>query len=303
MSHHHHHHHRSTGIRLLITLVLNLIIPAAQLIGGLMANSVALISDAIHNFSDSTGVLIAYLALRIGAKGPSKANTFGYRRVEIVAAVVNVALLIGASAVIAFGAVNRLRNPEPVTGWTVAAIASLGIVGNGLSAWLLHRDAHHSLNIRGAFLHMLGDLFFSVVVAINGLVLMVYPWYWLDPLLSLLIVAFIVKNAVAVLRSALAVLMNATPQGLDIETVKAALEGIEGVCGIHYLHAWCIDGNRTALLCHVVVPDQPVSGTAGLTARINRVLLEDFNIGHTTLQFETRPCGSGDLLCENTCNF
>jgi cation diffusion facilitator family transporter len=300
------HHHGpapqdTSGRRLLATLALNLIIPTAQIIGGLLANSVALISDAVHNFSDFTALLISYVAFRIGRRGATVFNTFGYRRAEIMAALINVLLLAAASGVILFHAVQRFLNPQAVDGTLVIILAGVGVVGNGFSAWLLHRDAAHSLNVRGAFLHMVGDLLTSVAVLVNGLLLLFYPWYWLDPLLSVLIVVFILKNGWALLRESTAVLMNATPHDIDLEKVGAFLADFPGVSGVHYLHAWRVSSRSIAFSCHVVVPDQPLSGTERLAGRIRDELLQRFGIDHPVLQFETADCGQGTLLCEISC--
>lgn len=300
------HHHGpvlqdSSGPRLLITLTLNLIIPVAQIIGGLVAGSVALISDAIHNFSDFTALLISYIAFRIGRRGASVFNTFGYRRAEIMAALINVALLVGASGVILNHAIHRFMNPQPVNGVLVMVLAGVGVFGNGLSAWLLHRDAAHSLNVRGAFLHMVGDLLTSVAVLVNGLLLMFYPWYWLDPLLSVLIVAFILKNGWGLLKESTAVLMNATPGHLDLDEVRSFLKKLPGVQDVHYLHAWQISSASTAFSCHVVVADQPVSRTEKIAENIKDELFHTFRIDHPVLQFETSACGNGALLCELAC--
>ena len=289
--------HDSSGPRLLITLVLNLIIPTAQIIGG----SVALISDAVHNFSDFTALLISYIAFRIGRKGATVFNTFGYRRAEIIAAVINVILLIGASGVILYHAIERFLHPQTVNGLIVIILAGVGVVGNGLSAWLLHKDAAHSLNVRGAFLHMVGDLLTSVAVLANGLLLLLYPWYWLDPLLSVLIVVLILKNGWGLLKEATAVLMNATPGHLDLKKVRKYLSDLPGILGVHYLHAWQVSSSSTAFSCHVVVPDQPVSHTEKLAERIKHELLYRFQIDHPVLQFETSACGGGALLCELSC--
>jgi len=301
------HHHGpalkdTSGPRLLATLALNFLIPAAQVIGGVMANSVALISDAIHNFSDFTAVLISYVAYRIGRRGATAANTFGYRRAEIMAALINVMLLTGASAVILYHAADRFFNPQAVSGVVVMILAGVGVVGNGLSAWLLYRDAAHNLNVRGAFMHMMVDLLTSVAVLINGALLMFYPWYWLDPLMSVLIVAFILKNGWGLFRVSTAVLMDATPAHIDLETVRRYLADLPGVLGVHYLHVWQVSSSSTAFSCHVVVPDQPVSRTAYLSERIRRELLHQFHIDHPVLQFETVDCGEGSLLCEMFCN-
>jgi len=305
--HHHHHSHsydpeESTGSRLLITLVLNFIIPVSQIIGGLLANSVALISDAVHNFSDFTAILISYIAFRIGQRGATVFNTFGYRRAEIMAAMINVLLLAGASGVILYHAIHRFANPEIVNGIPVMILAGIGIAGNGFSALLLHRDSAHNLNMRGAFLHMLGDLLTSVVVLINGILLMFYEWYWLDPLLSVLIVIFILKNCWSLLKDSVAVLMNATPSHVPLELVQKFLESVPGITGVHYLHAWQISSSDTAFSCHVVVPDQLISNSSQLRGEIRHELLHRFNINHPVLQFETEECGNGTLLCEMSCN-
>ncbi|PIP36977.1 MAG: hypothetical protein COX20_02910 [Desulfobacterales bacterium CG23_combo_of_CG06-09_8_20_14_all_52_9] len=292
----------SEGKRLLATLVLNFFIPVAQVIGGMLANSMALISDAVHNFSDFTAVLISYIAFRIGRKGATISNTFGYRRAEILAALINVFLLTGASGIILYHAFHRFLNPQTVNGLTVIILAGVGVIGNGLSALLLHRDAAHSLNVRGAFLHMLGDLFTSVAVLINGILLLFYPWYWLDPLLSIFIAVFILKNGWGLFKESTLVLMNGTPVHLRLEQVRNFLSDFPGVLGVHYLHAWQISSMSTAFSCHVVVPDQPVSDTEALAGRIRNELLHRFQIDHPVLQFETENCGKGTLLCEMACN-
>lgn len=302
---HGHHHHvnpeETSGPRLLLTLGLNFIIPVAQIIGGLYANSVALISDATHNFSDFLAILISYIAFRIGRRGASPQFTFGYRRAEIMAALINVVLLVGASIFIVAEAVHRFHHPEAVAGRIVIALAAVGIAGNGFSAWLLHRDSKHNLNVRGAFLHMMGDLLTSVAVLISGIILFFRPWYWLDPLLSVLIVAFILKNCWQILRESGALLMEAAPKGLDLEAVKHYLEALPEVLGVHYLHAWNLSSSSVAFSCHVLVPDQTVSHTQVLAKKIRHELLHRFRVDHPLLQFETTECGSGGMLCEMSC--
>jgi len=280
-----------------MTLALNLLIPVVQVIGGIQAHSMALISDAAHNFSDFTAVLIAYIANRIGRKGASVYNTFGYRRAEILAALINVGLLAGAAVFIVYEAIQRLHHPESVAGRLVVLVAGIGVLGNGLSAWLLHRDAGHNLNVRGAFLHMLGDLLTSVVVLLSGVVLIYKPWYWMDPVLSMLIAIFIARNCWTILKEATCILMNGTPNGLDINRIKSFLEQIPGISGVHYLHAWNVCSSSVAFSCHVVVPDQSLSKIDALSNRIRRQLSQHFGIDHPILQFEATPCGEPSLLC------
>jgi len=297
-----HHHHvdveDTSGARLLITLVLNLVIPVAQVIGGVYAHSMALLSDAAHNFSDFAAILIAYFAHLVGKKGASVHNTFGYRRVEVMAAVINVVILLGASCFIVYEAVERFQHPQSVLGKIVIWLACVGIVGNGFSAILLHRGSGHNLNVRGAFLHMMGDFLTSVAVLVSGIVLLFRPWYWLDPLLSLVIVVFILKNCWSILKEATGILMNATPRGMDIQEIRDYLESMPGVCGVHYLHAWNVSSASIAFSCHIQVEDQLVSDTEALAQTIRRELHERFDIDHPILQFETVQCGNGGVLCE-----
>jgi cobalt-zinc-cadmium efflux system protein len=296
-----HHHHRDTsGRNLLITLVLNLIIPIVQVVGGVLAGSVALISDAMHNFSDFTALFIAYIAHRIGRRSPSLKFTFGYRRAEVLAALVNVAVLVGASVYILSEALSRLWSPEPVSGGLVVIIAAVGVIGNGFSALLLHRGSADNVNIRGAFLHMIADFMTSVVVLINGLLLMYRPWYWLDPLLSLFIVVFILRNCWTILKVVSSILMEGVPAGLDIKDVQSALQEVDGVVGVHHIHAWNVGSSITAFTCHADVEDRRVSETGPMLREMERILKERFAINHVVIQFGAGCCtaGKNGILCE-----
>ncbi len=304
MSHHHHPNHdepESFGTRVLISMVINLLIPATQIAGGIMAGSVALISDAVHNLGDFTALLIAYAAHKVGKRGPSFTHTFGLRRMEIFSAVANASLLGGSAVFISFEAVHRLAHPVRIEAGLVAWLALVGIAGNGFSAWLLHKDSGLSLNARGAFLHMVGDLLTSVAVLAGALMMRFIELPWLDPVLSLGIVIYILFNCFMLLKESMHVLMNGTPRGLDLEAVKAEVEEIPGVDGIHYLHVWSMGDASVALTCHVVVPDQPVSRTEMLSRAIHEILLKHFGIDHPVLQFETSECGQGALLCQMGC--
>ncbi len=290
-----------SGGRLLFTMGLNLLIPAAQIVGGILADSVALLSDAVHNFSDFAALLIAYGAWRIGRRGATSRHTFGFRRVEILAALVNVLILAGACSVILYEGLERFRHPRDVSGGWVMALAAVGVVGNGLSALLLHADAARNLNVRGAFLHMVGDVLTSVAVLITGAVLMIRPWTWLDPLLSVIIVAFILKNCWAVLQEAVAVLLNAAPRHVEIARIKETLEALPGVVNAHYLHAWQVSSSSIAFSCHLVVPDQKLSEVEQVRRLAGDVLHRRFGIDHPIIQLETQSCGNGSLLCEMSC--
>jgi len=289
---------QSSTTRLMITLVLNFFVPAIQLVGGFFANSVALISDAVHNFSDFTAIFISYISLRISQKGATIRHTFGYQRAEIIGALLNVAILVCAVIFIVYEAISRLYHPQSVSGKLVIIMAGAGIVGNGLSAWLLYRDSKRNLNIKGAFLHMLGDFLTSVMVLIIGAILMFRPWYWLDPVLSFLIAVFIIKNCWAVMAEGVSILMNATPKGLDLRRIQEYLESRPEIQSAHDLHAWNIGSRGIAFSCHLTVVDRMISDTEILAEKIRRHLFLEFGIDHPVLQFETAECGNGDILCE-----
>lgn len=298
MAGHHHHHHDhhgdATGRILLWTMLFNLVIPLCQLAGGWLAGSTALMSDAVHNISDFTGLAVAFAAHRVAARPPSSNYTYGFQRAEIMAAGVNAALLVGACAFIALEAAHRIMDPEPVAGGIVAVLAGVGVVGNGVSAWLLHKGSHGDLNMRGAYLHMMADLLVSVAVLANGLVLMVRPWYWLDPLLSAFIVVLVLRGTWDVLRRAVRILMEGAPPGLDLDEIQQAMEDVDGVREVHHLHAWNLGSEDVSLTCHVVVGERSLAGTAPLAAQL-RQRLSELGVGHATFEFEAEPCG--DARC------
>ncbi len=281
----------------MVTLVLNLIIPVVQIIGGIVAGSVALISDAMHNFSDFTALLIAYVAHRIGKRRPSVKFTFGYKRAEVLSALINVTLLFGASIYILTEIIDRLRNPEPVSGLLVALIAGVGVLGNGYSAILLHRGSKENVNIRGAFLHMMADFMTSVVVLINGIILYFKPWYWLDPALSFFIVFFILKNCWTILKTVTGILMEGVPAGLDLLEIKGALEEVEGVLNVHHIHVWNVGSSITAFTCHASVEDRYVSQTVPMISEMEEILKTRFGIDHAVIQVGIECCEVGDILC------
>jgi len=303
-SHTHHHHHHThpeidaTGRKLLATLAVNFAIPTAQIIGGIYANSMALISDALHNFSDCVALLISYFAHQLGKRGTSEANTFGYKRAEVLAAQINAILLSLVAGLIFYEAIKRLISPEEVSAVPIIWLAGIGIVGNGASALLLLQDSKHNLNIRGAFLHMMGDMFTSVAVLISGILLVYKPWYWLDPLLSFAITVYILRNCWELLRETSRILMNATPAGMNLPEIQRSLEKCTGIRGVHHLHVWNISSSSVGFSCHVVVADISVRETETLGQEVRALLRHDFNIDHAILQFETSVCGNGYLLCE-----
>jgi cobalt-zinc-cadmium efflux system protein len=294
---HHHSNEKSWGGRLLASMALNFLIPAAQIYGGIVSGSMALISDALHNLSDFVSLVINYAALIIGKRGPTLKHTFGFKRVEIFATLISVALLYGAAFYIGAEAWRRFRNPQPITGQLVIWIALLGFAGNILSAWLLHGGSKVNLNMKSAFLHMLADAATSLGVVILGILWLFKPWYWLDPLFSWLIVAMILYGGWGLIKDSLLILMNAAPPEIDLEELQQALEAIEGIKEIHDLHVWNPSSESIALAVHITVPDQMLSRVDEIAARVRKCLSGEFNIDHPTLQFESNGCNDGELLC------
>ena len=300
MTHQHNHHQtreESWGKRLIASMVMNLLIPVAQIYGGIVSGSMALISDALHNLSDFISLVINYAALIIGKRGPTLKHTFGFKRVEIFATLISVALLYGAAFYIAAHAWQRFREPQPIIGQMVIWIALLGFVGNILSALLLHAGSKVNLNMKSAFLHMLADAATSLGVVALGILWIFKPWYWLDPLFSWLIVAMILYSGWGLLKDSILILMNATPPGIDLGEIKKSLESIDGIKEIHDLHVWNPSSESIALAMHITVPDQMLGRVDELAAQVRTILSSQFNIDHPTLQFESNGCNNGQLLC------
>jgi cobalt-zinc-cadmium efflux system protein len=300
LSTHQHSNHfteKSWGKRLVASMVMNLIIPAVQIYGGIISGSMALISDALHNLSDFISLVINYAALLIGKRGPTQKQTFGYKRVEIFATLISVALLYAAGFYIALEAWHRFLNPQPIAGWFVIWIALLGFIGNMISALILRSGAKENLNMKSAFLHMLTDAFTSLGVVVLGIVWLFKPWFWLDPVFSWLIVALILYSGWGLLKDSILILMNATPPGISLQDIQKSLESIEGIKEIHDLHVWNPSAKNIALAVHITVPDQMLGKVDDLAEKVRTILFEKFKIDHPTLQFESNTCNNGELLC------
>jgi len=278
-------------------MIMNLIIPAVQIYGGIISGSMALVSDALHNLSDFISLVINYAALAIGSRGPTNQQTFGYKRAEIFATLVSVGLLYGTGFYIAIEAWHRFRAPQPITGQLVIWIALLGFAGNIISALMLRAGSKVNLNMKSAFLHMLSDAATSLVVAILGVVWIFKPWFWLDPVFSWLIVGMILFSGWGLLKNSILILMNATPPGIDLHDIQKSLESLEGVKEIHDLHVWNPSAESIALAVHITVPDQMLGKVDELAERVRTVLADKFRIDHPTLQFESNTCNDAKLLC------
>ncbi|SIT40257.1 Cation diffusion facilitator family transporter [Paraburkholderia ribeironis] len=283
----HHHVHAPIpghGRAFAIAVALNLAIVIAQVVYGVLAHSTALLADAGHNLSDVLGLLLAWGAAWLTTRRPSARYTFGYGSSSILAALVNAGLLLFACGVIVAEALGRLMNPAPVAGFVVFVVATVGVVVNGISAWLFMRGQKADLNIRGAFLHMAADAGISAAVALSGLVILYTHWMWLDPVMSLLVVAVVVVGTWGLLRDSVRLALDAVPPGIDLQGIHDYLSAQPGVVEVHDLHVWALSTTGNALSAHLVMPaghpgDEALDG-------IVATLRERFSMQHATLQVD-----------------
>jgi cobalt-zinc-cadmium efflux system protein len=257
---------------------------------GFISNSVALVADAGHNFSDVLGLIVAWVATALSKRKPSQRFTYGLRSSSILAALVNAVFLLVAVGAIAYEAVHRFFEPSQIAGLTVVVVASIGILINGATALLFMKGSKGDLNIRGAFLHMAADAGVSAGVVIAGFVVMFTGWLWIDPLVSLLIVLVVVIGTWSLLRDSTALTLHAVPPGIDATAVRSFLAARTGVSEVHDLHIWAMSTTETALTCHLVIP----AGFPGdsYLADVAHDLRDQFSIAHATIQVETAADGA-----------
>ncbi len=280
----HDHAPASFGRAFLIGTILNIGFVAIEAGYGIAANSVALLADAGHNLSDVLGLLVAWGAASLSKRLPSKRYTYGLRKTSILAALFNAVFLLVAIGAIAFEAVSRFFHPQPVAGGTVMAVAAVGILVNGITAWLFSSGRKGDINIRGAFLHMAADAAVSAGVVVAGFVVLRTGWLWLDPATSLAIVVVILIGTWGLLRDSVAMSLDRVPDDVMPHEVEAALVGLPGVTHVHDLHIWSMSTTEVALTCHLVMPDGGADDA--FLARICVMLRDKFAIHHPTIQVE-----------------
>ena len=287
--HGHSHAPKDFGPTFAIAAALNIALVIAQVVFGLYANSLALLADAGHNFSDVMGLLLAWGALAVANWRPSAAYTYRMRGASILAAFGNGLILLVATGAIAWEAVQRFREPEEIASGTVIVMAALGVAVNGVSAWLLSRGSSTDINVRGAFLHMAADAGVSAAVVVAAVGIRLTGWHWLDPAAGLLIAAVILGGTWNLLRESVRLSLNAAPSRIETAAVQRYLEALPGVTGAHDLHIWAMSTTETALTCHLVVPGGH-PGDAFLQ-RAAHDLHHKFDIAHATLQIELGDAG------------
>jgi cobalt-zinc-cadmium efflux system protein len=290
--HQHDHTASMTRGRLRLAFLLTFLILAAEVAGGLIGNSLAVLSDAGHVVTDLFALGLAWFASAQMARPANARNTFGYHRVGILAALTNAVTLIAIAVLILIEAVQRFAHPEPVQPVAMFLAAGVGIGVNLLIAFGLRGD-EDNLNVRAAFLHVLGDVGASVGVVIAGVIVLLTKWTLADPILSVGIAALISVSAYRLVRETLGILMESTPRGLSVPGLVNDLRNVKGVRGVHDLHVWSIAKGVRALSCHAVIDDLPPSGSAPILDRISKMLLQKYQIDHTTVQFESGGAHSG----------
>ena len=291
-THHHHHHHDVEALgdrRLGFAIAINMLLTLVQVIGGLISGSLSLIADALHNFSDASSLLIAYAARKIGRQPADRFRTFGYKRAEVIAALINLVILVIVGLYLVYEAIWRIFEPQEIAGWTVIAVATVALVIDLLTALLTYSMSRDSVNIRAAFIHNVTDALSSVGVIVVGILILHYQWYWTDTVVTFMIAAYVLYQAAIMLPQTIHILMQGAPPDIDIDEVVALMSAVPGVTNIHHLHLWQLDEHRNALEAHVVIDD--FSETENIKKLLKNTIAEKFSIEHSTLEFETDHCG------------
>ena len=291
-AHGHVHDHGLTGGRkgLLMALAITLFMMIAEIIGGLLSNSLALLSDAGHMFTDTLALALSFFAMKFAGMPATEKKTFGFYRLEILAALLNGITLVIISLYIMVEAYQRILNPQPVAGTLMLIVAVIGLVVNIIGALFLMKHRETNLNIRGAFLHIIGDAISSVGVIIGGIVILHTGWYLIDPILSMLIALGIIAGAIGLVSESVSILLESAPSHINIAAVAEEIARVNGVREAYHVHVWTITSGVYALSAHVIIDDRPVSGSRELLDAIRQRLTDRFKILHSTIQLECERC-------------
>jgi cobalt-zinc-cadmium efflux system protein len=293
----HDHNDEVKGSRLLTATLLNLIISIAEIIGGIMSNSLSLISDAFHNLSDGLGIFIAWIANKISRRPSNLKRTYGYKRIEILAALLNASILLVITVWLFFEALMRFNEPEPVKGGLMMVVAGIGLLANLAAVILLRSDSKKNINVKAAYLHLLVDTLTSVAVIIGGILIYYFKIYWLDPVITIAIGIYILKETWGIFKQVNVILMQGVPEGIDLEAIRKDLEEIPEIENIHHVHLWNLDDHSLHFECHVELRDDfRLSETGVIHFKIESLLHDKYDIGHVTVQFEYQRCDDQSLV-------
>jgi cobalt-zinc-cadmium efflux system protein len=289
---------RGVSNRLRFAVALTTLVLAGELIVGFIANSLALLSDAGHVFTDVLALSLSWFGVKQAEKPATARMTFGYHRLGILIALLNAGSILAICLVIFYEAYRRLQHPPAVESGLMLGAAFLGLVANMVVVWRLERDQRHNLNVRSAFLHALGDALSSLGVIIAGVVILFTGWFWVDPAISIFIGLVIGFSALRIMREVINVFLEAAPRHLNMEELVQAMHQVPGVKGVHDLHVWSITPQIHALSCHLLIDPSLLSERATIIERLNLMLQGQFNIRHTTVQLDCVNCDPNMLYCD-----
>uniref|UniRef100_A0A7C6EMI6 Cation transporter n=1 Tax=candidate division WOR-3 bacterium TaxID=2052148 RepID=A0A7C6EMI6_UNCW3 len=296
MAHNNHHHEVNTK-NIIFVIFLNFFITIAEVLGGLFANSLSLISDALHNFSDSIAILISYIALRLSRRKSTIQKTFGFKRAEILAALFNASVLIIIIFFLFKEAFIRIFHPHKIDSLLMMVVAIVGLVANIIGVFLLKKDAHHNLNIKSAYLHLIADSLSSIAVVIGSILIKFFNIYIIDPILTIIIGLYILRESYFIVRDTVNILMQSTPEGIDIMEIKCAIESIPEVHNLHHVHIWQMTDKDIHFEGHIdVCEDFRTSEVAIIIKKIEELLTNKFGINHTTIQVEFGTCSDKEII-------
>lgn len=300
-SHSHSHSHKDLkGRNLLITILLNVLITLAQVIGGILSGSLALLSDALHNFSDVLSLIISYAATLLAKKKASLNKTFGYKRAEIIAAFVNSSTLIIVSIILVKEAIERFINPIEIESNLVIWLSLLGIVANGFSVLLIKKDAKANMNMKSAYLHLFTDMMASVAVLIGGLLMKFFALYWVDPVLTILIALYLVYMGYDLLKTSTRVLMLFTPNTIEVQQIVSEISKIRPVKNVHHVHIWQLNEDEVHLEAHIDFDeDINLSEFDKILETIEEEVYHKFGINHLNIQPEFGKCDSKKVIVQD----
>lgn len=283
------------GKDMLLALSITVLMMIVEIIGGLLSNSLALLSDAGHMLTDNLALLLTFFAMKFASRPATERRTFGFYRIEILAALVNGIILVLISLYIMYEAWVRMRNPQPVQGTLMLIVAAIGLVANLIGAVALKKHRHTNLNIRGAYLHIVGDALSSVGVVLGGIVILLTGWYLVDPILSAAISFVIIYGAWSLVKESVNILLESAPSHINIDAVAAEIAKINGVQEAYHIHLWTITSGVYAMSAHVLIDDRLVSGSRDLIDEITSLLSHKFNVIHSTIQLECERCHEGQV--------
>jgi len=303
--HNHSHTHfneltQRTVRRLVLSLGITLVFVAVEIVAGLFANSLALLTDAAHNFTDVLALALSWWALRLTSQPANQDKTYGYHRAGILAALANSTPLVVIALGIFYEAYHRFIDPPEVQADVLIGVGVVAVLINVVTALLVRRGAEHDLNIRSAFLHLMGDVLSTVGAVIAGVVIRFTGWNWLDPLVSVLIGFLILWSAWSIIREALEILMESAPTDIDMDAMVGDITSVDGVHGVHDLHVWSITRSMRTLSAHLVTDDIPISKGTFIQTRVNELLYHKYGVSHATLQLECEDCIPNLLYCDIT---